>query len=76
MLEGKAYSELHADASEQELEACVLLTNSHGKELLAPGRAAEQADNKKIILRVAESQVLACNCCLLSCHVHRPAMQA
>lgn len=57
MLEGKAYSELHIDATETELESCVLLTNSHGKELLAPGRAAEQADSKKIILRISESQV-------------------
>ena len=59
ILEGKAYAELRSDATEAELESCVLLTNAQGKELLAPGRLAEQADSKKIILRLGErGQVL------------------
>ena len=59
ILEGKAYADLRSDATEAELESCVLLTNAQGKELLAPGRLAEQADSKKIILRLGEAgQVL------------------
>ena len=56
VLEGKAYSELPANATEEQLEGCVLLTNSHGKELLAAGRGAEQAESKQIVLRISESQ--------------------
>ena len=58
-MEGKAYADLRSDATEAELESCVLLTNAQGKELLAPGRLAEQADSKKIILRLGHGgQVL------------------
>ena len=59
VLEGKAFAELESGAeSQDDLEACMLLTNSQGKELLAPGKGADQADNKKIILKLTDGQVL------------------
>ncbi|MCJ1422318.1 hypothetical protein MMC29_000198 [Sticta canariensis] len=58
VLEGKAYSELEPGMeSEEDLDMCMLLTNSQGRELLAPGKGAEQADNKKIILKLQDGQV-------------------
>lgn len=74
MLEGKAYSELEPGTeTEEELEACQLLINSQGKELLAPGKGADQAENKKIVLRLVDGQVCY-GCvplewlCLSTCH--------
>ena len=58
VLEGKAYSELEPGTeTEEDLDACMLLTNSQGKELLAPGKGAEQADNKKILLKLQDGEV-------------------
>lgn len=60
VLEGKAYAELDPGTeTEEDLEQCMLLTNSQGKELLAPGKGAEQADNKKILLKLQDGQVCA-----------------
>lgn len=66
MLEGKAYSELEPGMeTEDDLEACMLLTNSQGRELLAPGKGAEQSDNKKIILKLIDGQASTRACRLI-----------
>eukprot|EP00884_Botryococcus_braunii_P005106 jgi/Botrbrau1/14597/Bobra.242_2s0007.1 len=52
ILEGKAYSELNPEtATDEEIDACVHLTNNHGKELLAPGKGSEYSEDKKIVTR-------------------------
>ncbi|KAK9841626.1 hypothetical protein WJX74_008974 [Apatococcus lobatus] len=51
ILEGKSYSELTAGAeTDKELDDCTLLTNSQGKELLAPGRGSQYNAEKKVAI--------------------------
>ena len=50
-MEGKSYSELTAGAeTDKELDDCTLLTNSQGKELLAPGRGSQYNAEKKVAI--------------------------
>lgn len=58
ILEGKAYSELNPEtATDEEIDACVHLTNNHGKELLAPGKGSEYSEDKKIVTRFVNGKV-------------------
>ena len=56
ILEGKSYSELTAGAeTDKELDDCTLLTNSQGKELLAPGRGSQYNAEKKVAIPLTVS---------------------
>lgn len=58
ILEGKTYAELDPEtATEAQLDGCILLTNNHGKELLAPGKASEYGEDKKIVTRIVNGKV-------------------
>ncbi len=47
ILDGKLYADLDpGSATAAGLEECTLLTNSQGKELLAPGKGAAYADDR------------------------------
>lgn len=61
ILEGKSYGEAEPSSiTEAFLDANTLLVNAQGKELLAPGRASEHTEDKRVISSFIDGKVGSC----------------
>ncbi len=59
ILDGKLYADLDPGSmTAASLEECTLLTNSQGKELLAPGKGAAYADDRtgKVVMPLRDGK--------------------
>ena len=57
ILDGKLYAELDPGSeTDGQLEACMLLANSQGKELLAPGKGAAYGEDRKVVMPLREGK--------------------
>ena len=61
ILEGKSYGEADPDViTDAFLDANTLLVNAQGRELLAPGRAGEHTEDKRVISSFVDGKVGNC----------------
>ncbi len=57
ILDGKLYADLDpGNETEAQLDACTLLANSSGKELLAPGKTAAYSEERKVVMPLREGK--------------------
>jgi len=62
ILDGKLYADLELGSeTDAQLDACTLLTNSSGKELLAPNKGAVYGEDRRVVMPLRDGKV--CRSC-------------